>query len=39
MDWWNNVIITIKSYIKKSDIDPKEIAGIGVSGMVLAFFY
>ena len=39
VDWWNNVIITIKSCMKKSDIDPKEIAGIGVSGMVLAFFY
>ena len=37
IDWWNNVIITIKSCMKKSDIDPKEIAGIGVSGMVPAF--
>ncbi len=36
-DWWKNTVITIKSSIKKVNIDPNEIAGIGVSGMVPAF--
>lgn len=37
IDWWNNVISTIRSCMKKTNIDPKEIVGIGVSGMVPAF--
>lgn len=36
-DWWNNTIKTIKQCINGSRIDPKEIAGIGASGMVPAF--
>lgn len=36
-DWWINTINTIKLCIKKSKINGREIAGIGLSGMVPAF--
>ncbi|MHB1334812.1 MAG: FGGY-family carbohydrate kinase [Candidatus Humimicrobiaceae bacterium] len=36
-DWWNNTIKTINFCIKESGINPKQISGIGVSGMVPAF--
>ncbi len=33
-DWWNAAIVTIKSVINKSNIDPKDIKGIGLSGQM-----
>lgn len=33
-DWWAATIQTIKLVIKKSDIDPKDIKGIGLSGQM-----
>ncbi len=36
-DWWQNIIKTIKVCFEKSKINPRDVAGIGVSGMVPAF--
>ncbi len=33
-DWWNAAVITIKSVIETSGIDPKELKGIGISGQM-----
>lgn len=31
--WWDAVIVTVREAIRKSQIDPREIAGIGVDGI------
>jgi len=31
-DWWNAVVKGIKMVLKESRIDPKQLAGIGLSG-------
>jgi len=36
-DWWRNTIDTIRFSMEKVNVNPDEIAGIGVSGMVPAF--
>lgn len=36
-DWWSNTKTTINLCLKNTKINPKQIAGIGISGMVPAF--
>ena len=34
MDWWNAAVTTIKAVLTDSDVNPNEIAGIGISGQM-----
>ena len=34
LDWWNACVSTLQSVIKASDINPKDIAGVGISGQM-----
>ncbi len=34
LDWWNASIATIKTVVQKSEVDPADIAGIGLSGQM-----
>ena len=34
LDWWNASFTTIKAVLQKSGIDPREVAGVGLSGQM-----
>jgi xylulokinase len=36
-DWWENTVKTVSACIAKSKVEPKQIAGIGTTGMLPAF--